>query len=276
MQLAFKFFVLIAIFAFLNLCGGQDTVCDNSMGSVRAVIAARKARHDAEDPFIQWLRSIEEPKKDTFRSIAMVCVNFHLGFSDICRALSYQNATSPFMRAINRHTEQDGTHYQLIIHDLHELGLDEMFTASELLRVMYSGNNTASRDLVVSLMSLGEKANVPAVRYAMMESMEEHGNVLFSTYFELVKRLTDTDPNDMFFFGEKHLLLESGHLMNQEDNVNEVDLFDTLILTSEEHGAAVEVAHATWDAFEKWQAGMFSSIQKLPDMIRAAKIDPFV
>jgi hypothetical protein len=251
---------------------GSATRHDTSMSSLRDIIAARKAKHNAEDPFINWLRSLQEPSQDTFRAISLACVNFHLGFSDICRGLYYPNATTPFMRAINLHTDQDGTHYRFILHDLAILGLDDSFTASDLLGIMYSRDNTASRDLVAELTVLGRQSLSPAVRYFMMESMEEHGNVLFTTYFDVVKRLKDIDPDQLYFFGEKHLELESGHLMNQEDGVNERDLFDTVALTPLEYEAAVNVSHATWNAFEKWQAGMFRTIQNLPAIIAADKL----
>ena len=243
-----------------------------SMERVRAAISERKSNHRTNDPFILWLHSLTNDTRDVFKAITLASLQFHLSFTDINRlALYYPHPTDRFMEAINRHADQDGTHIRLILHDFQELGMDNLYSASDILAILYSPLNTPSRDLVHKFIQLAAKNQHPGVRYGMMESIEEQGNVLFSAYFELVKRVApESEQGNYYFFGEKHLLLESGHLVNQGEGVNEHELFNSIELTEEQVLDAVAAANATWDAFEAWQAGMLKVIGNVDHVVTEA------
>ena len=71
------------------------------------------------------------------------------------------------------------------------------------------------------------------------------------------------------FYGEKHLLLEQGHMVNQEIPASE--LFGKYRYTSEMKSEAIAAVHATWDAFEKWQSGIMDTMVIMPQILVNAK-----
>jgi hypothetical protein len=238
----------------------------SAMSQVLKINRERKEKHKS-DNYIVWLNEQAEnnPSIERLYEIALVGAYFHLSFTDINRlALYYSNPTDKYMNALNLHTKEDKTHYKQYLQDFKLLGYDKKMKASDVLAFMWSDNNLASRDLSFTLYELGKKFQHPGVRFAMIESIEEQGNVLFTAYANLTKKI-NINSQDYSFFGEKHLLLEQGHLVNQD--VNEHDLFDTIALTPDEISDAIYVIHATWDAFEVWQAGIMTTLSNFDKIL---------
>jgi len=234
-----------------------------AMGRVRAVIKQRRKRHE-RDRYISWLyeQAQNGASLEVIRKIGLIVAYFHLAFADINRrALYYPNPTDDYMRAINAHTAEDGTHFRLLLSDFKVLGYDDVYKASDILGILWSSDNLASRDLTYTFFELAVRNQHPGIRYAIMEVSEQQGNILFTAYFNLVKQIAangHANSEDFVFFGEKHLLLEQGHLVNQE--IDEQALFDTISLTPDEVDQAIRAVHAMWDAFERWHESILATL----------------
>jgi hypothetical protein len=241
----------------------------SDMKQVLKIIQERRKKHESNE-YIVWLneQAKNNPAIERVYEIALIVAHFHLSFTDVNRlAWYYPNPTDNYMKAINLHADEDGTHFRLFIQDLKTLGCDTRLKASDLLAFMWSPNNLASRNLTFTLYELGKKCQHPGIKFAMIESLEQHGNILFTAYFNLMKSIT-SNHQAYVFFGEKHLLLEQGHLANQD--INEHELFNSMVLTPDEINEAIAAVHATWDAFEAWQVGIMDTLSNFDQILSQA------
>jgi hypothetical protein len=142
---------------------------------------------------------------------------FIMSFGDLNRHVLRQEPTDdPYLKIINAHSHEDDHHWPWYLEDFHKLGHDWPQQApSATLRFLYSDATVQSRLLSHRLAHLIWSAS-PAVRLAIVEAIEETGNVLFALTARLANSMQRETGVELRYCGDFHFKLESGHAMNSE------------------------------------------------------------
>lgn len=175
----------------------------------------RKKREYATLPFFEFLR--DERLTPRERLAFYPCMApFILSFGDLNRyVLRDEPAIDPFQAMINAHTYEDDHHWPWYLEDFKKLGYDQAALPCDTLRFQYSDATAWNRVLSMKLASLIWGAT-PLVRLAVVEAIEETGNVLFALTSKLAGEMQQETGVELRYLGEFHFQLESGHAMNNE------------------------------------------------------------
>lgn len=216
------------------------------MRHVAEHIEARKQRVAAH-PFYQWLRSEGAPLARRF-DFSPALANFIMAFSDMNKwFMRYEAPASELERAINKHTREDETHSRLFLEDWRKLGLDARlgWGAGETLAWYYAAPETeALRAHGTDILGMLTRNEDPLVRFALMESIEAWGHVVFAATAEVASELTRATGTDYRYFGPYHLKRELGHILVG------AHLFEDATLDDERRARAVALVHRLFDIAE--------------------------
>ena len=217
------------------------------MKAVRERIEKRKAEIAAH-PFYDWVRASDAPLSQRF-DFAPALVNFIMGFADMNRwFMRYENPADEYQRAINHHTLEDEQHSGLFVEDWRKLGLDERlgWTAGDLLAWYHAAPETESlrRDAQWMTRMFVENED-PLVRFALMESIESWGHVMFGATAPSASRLGRETGEDYRYFGPYHLDRELGSLIDGDD------LFDDVVLDAGRRERSLALVDGLFDLAER-------------------------
>jgi hypothetical protein len=176
----------------------------------------RRKRDYARLPFFDHLRDEEILARQRLAFLPCMAP-FILSFGDLNRhVLRQEPTTDPHQRVINAHTYEDDHHWPWYLEDFVKLGHDRMARSpSEMLRFLWSDATIQNRMLSHHLAHLIWGAE-PVIRLAVIEAIEETGQVLFSLTTKLAAAVQDETGVELRYCGEFHAALESGHAMNSD------------------------------------------------------------
>lgn len=122
---------------------------------------------------------------------------FILSFGDLNRyVLRVEPTDDPHQAMINAHTHEDDHHWPWYLEDFAKLGYDQQSAPTDTLRRLWSDASAHSRLLSHRLAHLIWSAS-PAVRLAVVEAIEETGNVLFSLTSKIAAELREETGVDL-------------------------------------------------------------------------------
>jgi hypothetical protein len=148
---------------------------------------------------------------------------------------------------INAHSHEDDHHWPWYLEDFHQLGHDWPQQApSATLRFLYSDATVQSRLLSHRLAHLIWGAS-PAVRLAIVEAIEEAGNVLFALTARLASSVQRETGVELRYCGEFHFNLESGHAMNSDHAE-----LASIALDAKARADAIDRVETVFDVFTEW------------------------
>jgi Fe-S-cluster formation regulator IscX/YfhJ len=175
----------------------------------------RRKRDYARRPFFEFLR--DDTRSVAERLAFYPCMApFIMSFGDLNRyVLRVEPSDDPHQRMINAHTYEDDHHWPWYLEDFQRLGHDLPARPVDTLRALWSESCATNRLLSHQLAHLIWGAE-PAVRLAVVEAIEETGNVLFSLTTQLAVQWQRETGTELRYLGEFHFALESGHAMNNE------------------------------------------------------------
>jgi hypothetical protein len=206
----------------------------------------QRKRHYAALPFFDFLRN------DTLgiaeRLAFYPCMApFIMSFGDLNRhVLRVEPSSDPHQQLINAHTHEDDHHWPWYLEDFSKLGFDVAALPSNTLRFLFSEACARNRLLSHQLAHLIWKSS-PSVRLAVVEAIEETGNVLFALTTRLAQAYTQQTGVELRYLGEFHFRLESGHAMN-----NEHAELARIALEPAARNEAFERVDAVFDLFAGW------------------------
>jgi hypothetical protein len=185
------------------------------MRTVLQHILLRKRAY-ARLPFFDHLRDDTLPAADRL-SFFPCMAPFILAFGDLNRyVLRVEPTDDPYLAMINAHTYEDDHHWPWYLEDYAKLGHDrDRCRPSDTLRHLWSDASAHSRLLSHRLAHLIWGA-APAARLAVVEAIEETGNVLFALTSKLAAAVQQETGVELRYCGDFHFNLESGHAMNNE------------------------------------------------------------
>jgi hypothetical protein len=142
--------------------------------------------------------------------------HFIMSFSDLNRAvLRFPEPQSELEHAVNRHTAEDEEHWRWYLMDLEVLGHAGPSAATSVLEALWGVDTRAIRSLTYTLVALVAGTDA-AARLALIEVMEETGNVTFSALAPLARHFQRQEGRELHFCGDLHLGHETGHTMGSE------------------------------------------------------------
>jgi hypothetical protein len=206
----------------------------------------RLKREYARLPFFDHLR--DETLGARERLAFFPCMaSFIMSFGDLNKHVLRQEPTDdPYLKMINAHSYEDDHHWPWYLEDFVKLGHDGAQTPSQTLRFLYSDATIQNRLLAHRLAHLIWDAT-PVVRLAIIEAIEETGNVLFALTSKLAATVQRETGVELRYCGEFHFKLESGHAMNNDH----AELAE-ITLSAEERADAIQRVDTVFAWFGDW------------------------
>jgi hypothetical protein len=167
-------------------------------------------------PFFDFLR--DETKSARQRLEFYPCMApFIMSFGDLNRYVMRLEPTSdPYQAMVNEHSYEDDHHWPWYLEDFIKLGFErEKISSTEYLQFFYSERTAVNRLLSHKLAHLIYSSS-SIVRLAIIEAIEETGNVLFELIGNLAVRIEEETGTELRYCGEFHFSKESGHAMTND------------------------------------------------------------
>jgi hypothetical protein len=182
---------------------------------MRAIFEAKRAY--ATLPLFEFMR--KETLTPRERLAFFPCMApFILAFGDLNKyVMRDETSKDRHQRLVNQHTYEDDHHWPWYLEDLTTLGFDRTATTSQVLMFLYSDRTCVNRMLMTKLAHLLYDAT-PVQRLAIIEAIEETGNVLFALTAALARRIEADERVKLRYLGDFHFQLETGHAMSGADH----------------------------------------------------------
>ena len=193
---------------------------------------------------------------------------FILSFGDLNKyLLRYEQPKDPHEEMVNVHTFEDDHHWPWYLEDLTKLGFDNIVAGSDLLRFLW-GDETKENRLLMYRMAALVEGTTGVERLAIIEAIEETGNVLFSAILEPAKELETRYGIELRYCGMHHFERESGHSVGSDHKA-------LAAMTLDDATRARCMAHvdAVFMYFEAWTYELLRYAQAhTPHSVRAPKV----
>ncbi len=161
-------------------------------------------------PLFQYMRDDSLPEEARLAFYPCMA-HFILSFGDINKyMLREEPATDAYQQRVNIHTYEDDHHWPWYLEDFAKLGFDQLCTPTSWMQFLWSDETRCNRILTYRLAALISGASA-IERIAIIEAIEETGNVLFSHLLKLAKTIEARHGIELRYCGEFHFELESGH-----------------------------------------------------------------
>lgn len=226
--------------------------------SMREIMKLRDQRQSevAKHPFFEWFESPELPLEKKF-DIMPVLVQFIMNFRDMnlwVIRFSEGAREDIFKSIINGSTTEDETHSRLFLEDWRKFHLDDRlnWAPSDVLWWLFLSKDLEPfREFAAEFMRLCvDDGGDPLVRFAHSEAGEACGNVFFTASAPLAEQLGKERKLNYRYFGQFHLDLETGHVLESEKK------FQDAKLTQDQYDLSVslmermfKVFHGIYDSF---------------------------
>lgn len=234
--------------------------------AMRAVLKLIKhRRHSYEQhPFIRFLRdeSIDAERRLSYAPFASF---FVLSFAELNRNILCEDESSgPQQAIVNRHTEEDSTHWTWFLHDMKILGYDIECRVSEVLCFLWSDLGRCTREMSQYAISVSRAADAQ-MRLVIIEAMEAMGNVWLEATIEAARQ--HPKHQRLIYFGGHHLERETGHAIGSS-----IDEIRDISLPPQTQAEARNIVHGLFDHMEAFNAELLQRV----DRIRGANATNFL
>jgi hypothetical protein len=197
-------------------------------------------------PLFQFMRQSQLSEEQ--RLCFYPCMaHFILSFGDINKYLLREEpATSNIQNLVNIHTYEDDHHWPWYLEDFEKLGFDHLSSPTAWMRFLWSDETQQNRILSYRLAALISQANA-IERIAIIEAIEETGNVLFSTMLDLAKAIEKRRGIELRYCGAFHFGLESGHSVGSDH-----EAISEICLDQETLERCLSFVDEVFSLFENW------------------------
>ncbi len=197
--------------------------------------------------------------------------SFIMSFGDLNRlVLRIEPTDDPWLKMINAHTYEDDHHWPWYLEDFTKLGHDHAKQApGDTLRFLYSDATIQNRLLAHRLAHLIWGAE-PVVRLAIIEAIEETGNILFALTSKIAVQYQKETGVELRYCGEFHFNLESGHAMNNDH----AELAE-ITLSASQREDAIRRVDLVFEWFSLWTHELLAYAKsQAPGAARSAQPEP--
>lgn len=182
---------------------------------MRAIFEAKRAY--ANRPLFQFMRDETLSPRDRLAFFPCMAP-FILAFGDLNKyVMRDETSADPHQKLVNQHTYEDDHHWPWYLEDLTALGFDREVATTQVMMFLYSDRTSVNRMLMPKLSHLLYDAT-PVERLAIIEAIEETGNVLFALTTALARKIEAEEKITLRYLGDFHFQLETGHAMSGADH----------------------------------------------------------
>ncbi|MCA9704594.1 MAG: hypothetical protein KDK70_01955 [Myxococcales bacterium] len=221
------------------------------MKAILELIERRRSSYE-QHPFIRFLRddTVAPARRLSYAPFASF---FVLSFADFNRRyLRAEASPVGYQAMVDRHADEDSTHFSWFLHDLRILGYDVECRVSDVLRFLWSDLGRHTRDLSYYAISVTRGASAE-LRLAIIEAVESMGNVWLTATLEAARAHPDGDR--LVYFGPHHLERETGHAIGSAiEEIREISL------SPEDRARAEEIVHGFFDRMEAFNAELLERV----------------
>lgn len=233
-----------------------------SMRAVLRKIFLLKRQYD-KLPLFQFMRdeSIDAAKRLSFYPCM---AHFILSFGDLNKyVMRSEPAQDRFQEKVNLHTYEDDHHWPWYLEDFQKLGYDLPTRPTDLMRFLWGDETHKNRVLMYKLTAMIAQAD-GAERIAIIEAIEETGNVLFTTMLDLAKTLEKRYGVELRYCGNHHHDRETGHAVASEhEEIAAIDLDD------ESTKRCLDWVEQVFAVFEDWTNELLAYAKRASPTISA-------
>jgi hypothetical protein len=176
----------------------------------------------ADNEFIHCLNSDTLPFEEKMNCVPAMAF-FVMGFKDLMRIIRYQNPKNDFEKAINRHSEEDGNHWEWFLQDIQKLKLRNMggINGVETLETLWDDDFIPVRDTLYKVAHFIHKYPYAEYRLLMIEVLEISHEVWAVHMSKQVQKAGLYEQ--LSYFGRRHQDAEHSHEMKEYfDNVEDL------------------------------------------------------
>lgn len=142
--------------------------------------------------------------------------HFILSFGDLNKfVLREEPAADVYQEMVNAHSREDDHHWPWYLEDLTKLGFDTGTRTGDVLRFLWGEETVQNRILMARLTAL-ISGKTGLERLAIIEAIEETGNVLFTAMLPLAETMEKRLGTQLRYCGTYHFERESGHAVGAD------------------------------------------------------------
>lgn len=220
---------------------------------MREVLAAISERKEAlaRLPFFAFLA--DESLTPEQRLAFYPCMaHWGMSFGDLNKYfLRTEPATDEYQKRVNIFSHEDDDHWQMYLEDFQKLGFERLYTGTDWLKFLWGEETRANRMLSYRIASLIMNAR-SVERIAIIEAMEEAGNVFFPLTVKLAEQIQERTGTELRYLGHFHSALEAGHT-----GAGDHEALARIELDAETRRRAVEMVHEVFGLFGDWAEEVF-------------------
>lgn len=172
---------------------------------------------------------------------------FIMCFGDLNRFILRDEQTQdPLQEVLNAHTREDDHHWPWYLEDMEVLGWNAQTTMTNAMRHLWSEETHKARLLMYDLCAILAGAS-SLERLAIVEALEECGNVLFTLTARLADAVRAESGENLKYLGQHHTALETGHMQNSDHQ-----RLMAISLDEAQRARCIALVDQTIDSFIAW------------------------
>lgn len=215
------------------------------MRTVMANIMQHKKRY-SKLPLFDYMRDESIPPWQRLAFYPCMA-HFILSFGDLNKYVMRQEpAPDEYQELVNAHTYEDDHHWPWYLEDFGKLGLDGIRKNSDDLNFLWGEETSFNRVLMYRLSAMVLNAT-PKQRLAIIEAIEETGNVLFDLTAKLANQITAITGVEFRYLGDHHLGKETGHAMGSDHKI-----LVNIVLDEKERQEMLALVEKVFSSFAEW------------------------
>ncbi|WP_414624885.1 hypothetical protein [Calothrix sp. CCY 0018] len=188
---------------------------------------------------------------------------FAMMFKDLnTYILRKEPADSPIQEMINRHSYEDGRHWNWYIKDLKEMGFDESLQFSDALKFLWGEETKKTRELCYKLSSLCLFEQDLLIKLVVIEAIEATGVIALPLLANLGNKLQELTKKRYSYFSSSHAKVETGHIIGGLEYDETEKFLNNIELTPEQRQKAIEAIEIVFDSYSEFTDEMLIYAKK--------------
>lgn len=182
--------------------------------------------------------------------------------------LRKEPADSPIQEMINRHSYEDGRHWNWYIKDLKELGFDESLQFSDALKFLWGEETKKTRELCYKLSSLCLFEKDLLIKLVIIEAIEATGVVALPLLANLGDEMEKITKKRYSYFSSSHAKVETGHIISGLEYDETEKFLQSIELIPEKREKALEAIEIVFDSYSEFTNEMMVYVKKHHNKIK--------
>jgi len=192
-------------------------------------------------------------------SFAPCMAHFIMSFSDLNKYVFLEHQPqNQIQHIINQHAYEDEEHWSWYLMDIEKLGFNSNLNFTQGLRFIWGEETKITRKITYQIAGYSYQAT-PTIKLLVVEALESIGHIFFNMSTQVASELQVISQTDYFYFGDRHLRVETGHAMRTPEAESFVA---TIKLTDSQRQQAFDIVEKIFQVFTEWTQELLVYAQK--------------